>query len=225
MTGLRAFVDLVTTIGGILEGLNSNIGLESRTELVLQLDNEMDSLRERVGLQAIDSDLAMGDNRTATAGSILRQIHYNWYVVPCVQKLTRQGANRIESPISPRQSSTAFLTIYMCKVCNDHLDTASSGKLPLNFPPDTMQVISSALLNLPWMQLRRTEIAIYIVFIAFWRSEVTQLECETAINDTLEVLCVFGTRWQSATSIAAIVMQLADKTGTSQYMAKLIVQV
>jgi hypothetical protein len=114
MTGLRAFVDLVTTIGGILEGLNSNIGPESRTELVLQLDNEMDSLRERVGLQAIDCDLAMGDNRTATAGWILRQIHYNWYVVPCVQKLTRQGANRIESPISPRQSSTAFLTIYMC---------------------------------------------------------------------------------------------------------------
>lgn len=63
------------------------------------------------------------------------------------------------------------------------------------------------------MQVRRMATSIYLVFIAHWRGEITQSECETAVNCTLEVLCVIGTRWQSAATVGQTVVQLADKTG------------
>jgi hypothetical protein len=76
-------------------------------------------------------------------------------------------------------------------------------------------VVSAALLNLPWMQIRRMTISIYIIIIAFWRGEITKMECEQAVNSSLEVLCVLGTRWRSATHVRQIVVQLADKSGKS----------
>lgn len=57
--------------------------------------------------------------------------------------------------------------------------------------------------------------SIYLVFIAHWRGELTQGECETAVTCALEVLGVIGTRWQSAATVGQIVIQLADKTGLS----------
>jgi hypothetical protein len=74
-------------------------------------------------------------------------------------------------------------------------------------------VVSAALLNLPWMQIRRVAISTYIIFIAFWRGEITKVECEQAVNSSLEVLCVLSTRWRSAAQVAHIVTQLADKSG------------
>jgi hypothetical protein len=82
--GLRSFVDLVTTIGGILEQLHvSTPTSESRTELVLRLDSEIDSLRDRLGPYTFDIDIGESSSsntlkRNVAAGSILRQIHYNW---------------------------------------------------------------------------------------------------------------------------------------------------
>ncbi|WVR06138.1 hypothetical protein IAU60_003168 [Kwoniella sp. DSM 27419] len=80
LNGLRAFVDLVTTIGSILERLHSGT---TQPLAVLQLDGEMDQLRERLGSLTFDMDLGDGYSvealkRTAVAGSVLRQIHYNW---------------------------------------------------------------------------------------------------------------------------------------------------
>jgi hypothetical protein len=86
ISGLRDFVDLVTSIGGVLERLHTGYHAESlpSIELILQLDKEMDDLRCRLGKTTFDPDLRPGvppvDKRTATAGSLLRQIHYNWYV-------------------------------------------------------------------------------------------------------------------------------------------------
>lgn len=74
-------------------------------------------------------------------------------------------------------------------------------------------VVSAALLNLPWMQIRRVAISIYIIFIAFWRGEITKVECEESVNSSLEVLCVLGTRWRSAAQVGHIVTQLAERTG------------
>ena len=65
------------------------------------------------------------------------------------------------------------------------------------------------------MQLRRVTTSIYLVFIAHWRGEIPRSECETAVNSTLEVLCVIGTRWQSAAKVGQVVVQLADKSGAS----------
>jgi hypothetical protein len=82
--GLRSFVDLVTTIGSILERLHVSIPTsESRIELVLQLESEIDSLRDRLGQHTFDIDISDSTStdplkRNIAAGSILRQIHYNW---------------------------------------------------------------------------------------------------------------------------------------------------
>lgn len=50
----------------------------------MQLDSELESLRERLGSQTFDIDLRESTSvealkRTAVAGSVLRQIHYNWW--------------------------------------------------------------------------------------------------------------------------------------------------
>lgn len=74
-------------------------------------------------------------------------------------------------------------------------------------------VISAALLNLPWMQIRRMAISVYIIFIAFWRGEITRAECEQAIDSSLEVLDVLGTRWRSAGIVQETAMRLADVSG------------
>ena len=95
LEGLRAFVDLVTTIGSILEQLHSRTEDESlRYRLVLQLDGEIDALRDRLGPHTFDIDLSDGSTspmdqlkRTATAGAVLRQIHYSWSVLVAVQRL------------------------------------------------------------------------------------------------------------------------------------------
>jgi hypothetical protein len=85
LNGLKAFVDLVTTIGSVLERLHvSTRSAESRIELVLQLDSEIDSLRDRLGSETFNVDLRDSGSmdmvkRNAVAGSVLRQIHYNWY--------------------------------------------------------------------------------------------------------------------------------------------------
>lgn len=85
LNGLKAFVDLVTTIGSVLERLHvSTSSPESRIELVLQLESEIDSLRDRLGSQTFNVDLRESASldmvkRNTIAGSILRQIHYNWY--------------------------------------------------------------------------------------------------------------------------------------------------
>jgi len=67
------------------------------------------------------------------------------------------------------------------------------------------------------MQIRRMTISIYIIFIAFWRGEITRLECEQAVNSSLEVLCVLGTRWRSAMQVQQTVIQLASKSGESSH--------
>lgn len=85
LNGLRAFVDLVTTIGSLLERLHttSSYATSDSIETVLTLDSELDTLRERLG--RLDTDLGESQSaealkRTAVAGSVLRQIHYNWQV-------------------------------------------------------------------------------------------------------------------------------------------------
>lgn len=111
LPGLRAFVDLVTTIGSVLErlhqgyygasaswsrdpgGLQGPAAEEAICALVLRLEAEMDGLRERLGEQTFlinleehESAGASGQEqvdplkRTAVAGSLLRQMHYNWCV-------------------------------------------------------------------------------------------------------------------------------------------------
>ncbi|OCF32000.1 hypothetical protein I316_06386 [Kwoniella heveanensis BCC8398] len=61
LNGLRAFVDLVTTIGSILERLHTGspypLSDSASCEAVLQLDCEMESLRDRLGSQTFDIDL------------------------------------------------------------------------------------------------------------------------------------------------------------------------
>ena len=86
LNGLKAFVDLVTTIGSILERLHvSTPSSESRVGVVLQLESEIDGLRDRLGAQTFDADLGESGSmdmvkRASIAGAILRQIHYNWSV-------------------------------------------------------------------------------------------------------------------------------------------------
>ena len=77
-------------------------------------------------------------------------------------------------------------------------------------------VVSAALLNLPWMQMRRTAASIYLVFLAYWHGEITKEECEQAFNSTLDLLGVFATRWKSASIIRDHVIQLAEHTGESK---------
>ena len=110
LPGLRAFVDLVTTIGSVLEQLHRGYYGASATwaradgsqggsaaedaicGLVLRLEAEMDALRERLGEQTflinLEEQEASGAaaqepqdalKRTAVAGSLLRQMHFNWY--------------------------------------------------------------------------------------------------------------------------------------------------
>ena len=105
LPGLRAFVDLVTTIGSVLEqlhqgyygasatwsrgpeGLQGTAAEDAICGLVLRLEAEMDRLRERLGEQTFLINLDEHENgeesvdalkRTAVAGSLLRQMHYNW---------------------------------------------------------------------------------------------------------------------------------------------------
>lgn len=107
LPGLRAFVDLVTTIGSVLEqlhrgyygasaswsrdpgGLHGPAAEDAICGLVLRLEAEMDRLRERLGEQTFLINLEEHETaeepidplkRTAVAGSLLRQMHYNWYV-------------------------------------------------------------------------------------------------------------------------------------------------
>ena len=78
-----------------------------------------------------------------------------------------------------------------------------------------MQVINAGLLNLPWMQLRRVAISVYVIFIALWRGEITTADAQTSVIDTFHVLAVFQTRWKSARSVRDIVARLTEKSGTS----------
>lgn len=166
---------------------------ESRVQLVLQLESEIDSLRDRLGPHTFDIDI--GDStstdplkRNIAAGSILRQIHYNWSRIAL-------RAPFLRDPLL-RHSSLSICARAAMSIVQFH-----------------RHVVSAALLNLPWMQIRRMTISIYIIFIAFWRGEITKMECEQAVNSSLEVLCVLGTRWRSATQVRQIVVQLADKSG------------
>jgi len=43
------------------------------------------------------------------------------------------------------------------------------------------------------------------------------MECEQAVNSSLEVLCVLGTRWRSASHVRQIVIQLAEKSGELEF--------
>ena len=94
LTGLRAFVDLVTTIGGVLEQLHSGYygaagaSTSLTIELVFRLEKEMDDLRERLGPETFRETVNVnglmegdGNRRTTMAGALIRQIHYNWCVV------------------------------------------------------------------------------------------------------------------------------------------------
>ena len=77
-------------------------------------------------------------------------------------------------------------------------------------------MINAGLLNLPWMQLRRVAISVFVAFLALWRGEITASEAHTAVQDTLHVLAVFQTRWKSAYKTQEIVMLLAERSGRSQ---------
>jgi len=201
--GLRSFVDLVTTIGSVLERLHvSVLSPEARVELVLQLESEIDSLRDRLGPHTFDVDI--GDStstdslkRNIAAGSILRQIHYNWSRIALRAPFLRDPLLRHSSLSVCARAAMSIVQLHR-------------------------HVVSAALLNLPWMQIRRMTISIYIIFIAFWRGEITKMECEQAVNSSLEVLCVLGTRWRSATQVRQIVVQLADKSGKSSSFSRLI---
>jgi hypothetical protein len=74
-------------------------------------------------------------------------------------------------------------------------------------------VINAGLLNLPWMQLRRVTTSILIVFIALWAGEVPHVDAQAAVHNTLDVMCIIGTRWKSAAKVGQIVVQLAEKSG------------
>lgn len=194
--GLRSFVDLVTTIGGVLERLHLSIlTSESRIELVLRLESEIDSLRDRLGQHTFDVDIRDSTStdplkRNAAAGSVLRQIHYNWARIALRAPFLRDPLLRHSSLSICARAALAIVQFHR-------------------------HVVSAALLNLPWMQVRRMTISIYIILIAFWRGEITRSECEQALDSSLEVLCVLGTRWASALQVQQIVIQLATRSGES----------
>jgi hypothetical protein len=48
------------------------------------------------------------------------------------------------------------------------------------------------------MQLRRISTALQLVFLAFFRGEVLVEEAEQAMDNTLLVLDILGTRWRAA---------------------------
>lgn len=75
------------------------------------------------------------------------------------------------------------------------------------------QVCTAGLLNLPWMQLRRISTALQLVFLAFFRGEVLVEEAEQAMDNTLLVLDILGTRWRAATVSATSFKQLATASG------------
>lgn len=210
--GLRAFVDLVTTIGGILEQLHVSIpSSESRIELVLRLESEIDDLRDRLGPYTFDINIGESSStntlkRNVAAGSILRQIHYNWYV-----------RYRIEKPKLIYRSRIALRAPFLRDPLLRHSSLSICARAALSIIHFHRHVVSAALLNLPWMQIRRVAISVYIIFIAFWRGEITKVECEEAVTSSLEVLCVLGTRWRSAAKVGHIVTQLADRTGRSSF--------
>ena len=69
------------------EGLQGTAAEDAICGLVLRLEAEMDRLRERLGEQTFLINLDEHENgeesvdalkRTAVAGSLLRQMHYNW---------------------------------------------------------------------------------------------------------------------------------------------------
>ncbi|WVF71076.1 hypothetical protein IAT40_005873 [Kwoniella sp. CBS 6097] len=199
LNGLRAFVDLVTTIGSMLERLHtassSVLSSSASAETILQLDSEMESLRDRLGSQTFDIDLGESGSvealkRTAIAGSVLRQIHYNWSRIALRAPFLKDRLLRHSSLSICARAAISILQLHR-------------------------HVVSAGMLNLPWMQLRRVAISIYLVFIALWAGEISQMDAEQAVNSTLDVLCVIGTRWQSAAHVGQIVVQLADRTGLS----------
>jgi hypothetical protein len=87
LSSLRAFVDLVTTVGGLLEDLHigyygSQASSEPASHLVLRLQAALEGLRGRMGRDtfwAEGSNSSIEENRqTAKAGSLIRQIHFHW---------------------------------------------------------------------------------------------------------------------------------------------------
>ncbi|WRT67531.1 uncharacterized protein IL334_004503 [Kwoniella shivajii] len=208
-TTLGAFVDLVRTSGEMLEILHGNKhrrmrqSFESSTpgdekgdgtsaELILQLDGQMLSLRDRLGTGTFD--IALGgevnvdpSTRGTTAGKLLRQIHYNWFRIAL-------RAPFLNHPLLGHSS------LAMC---------ASSA---LSLLHSHRYVINSGLLNLPWMQLRRITTAIHIVFIAYWKGEIPYTSAATAINNALTLLTIMSARWQSALSIAVLTIDLAKRS-------------
>jgi hypothetical protein len=82
-------------------------------------------------------------------------------------------------------------------------------------------VITAGLLNLPWMQLRRITTSILIVVIGLWRGEIPHEDAQLAVRNTLELLNILGTRWKTASSVAGIVRQLADKSGEEAHQIPL----
>lgn len=79
---------MVTTIGRVLEQLHTGYygatgaSTSLTIELVLRLEKEMDDLRERLGPETFRENLNIpevdSNRRTAMAGALIRQIHYNW---------------------------------------------------------------------------------------------------------------------------------------------------
>lgn len=90
LTSLRAFVDLVTTVGGLLEQLHigyygSKAHTEPSSQLVLRLQASLEGLRTRMGKDTFGAEGANSSiaeiRQTAKAGSLIRQIHFHWYAV------------------------------------------------------------------------------------------------------------------------------------------------
>ncbi|GFZ48390.1 hypothetical protein JCM24511_06138 [Saitozyma sp. JCM 24511] len=200
-TGLKAFVDLVVVQGKILESLHGSATTQMHVDYILTLDRNLDVLRTKLGSRTfgVEHDRVSKDERTQTAGRLLWQIHYNWCapLPPATDHRCRIAvrAPDIEDPLLGH-SSLAICT------------RASSSLLILY-----RQVCTAGLLNLPWTQLRRIVTAMHLVFLAFFRGEVPVEEVEEAIDHTLLLLKILGTRWKAATSSATAIKQLASASG------------
>ncbi|WWC85388.1 uncharacterized protein L201_000251 [Kwoniella dendrophila CBS 6074] len=210
-TSLGAFVDLVRTAGEILELLHGNKHRRNTSssttsdvtggtgnndlatlELVLRLDSQLDQLRDRLGSATFDINLDSNDNvdpstRGITAGKLLRQIHYNWFRIAV-------RAPFLNHPLLGHSSLA---------ICAD------SALSLLHYH---RYVINAGLLNLPWMQLRRITTAIHVIFIAYWKGELTKTSASTAIDNAMILLKILSARWQSATNIALLVVDLAKRS-------------
>nr|XP_019044437.1 hypothetical protein I302_06348 [Kwoniella bestiolae CBS 10118]OCF23367.1 hypothetical protein I302_06348 [Kwoniella bestiolae CBS 10118] len=195
-TTLGAFVDLVRTSGQMLELLHGNKhrhmrqspekgsgetdkGDAASAELILQLDAKLFGLRERLSTGTFDISLDREVNvepsaRGATAGKLLRQIHYNWLRIA-------MRAPFLGHPLLGHSSLAICAT--------------------------------SALSLLHYHRyLRRITTAIHIVFIAYWKGEIPYTSACTAINNALTLLTIMSARWQSATSIAMLTIDLAKRS-------------